>query len=60
MNLAVFKVRTSCAGLALGKTTEEKIGRTGNKFMGQIRQGNCLSVTIISKAAFTREKSPDC
>lgn len=57
--LPVFKVITSCGGLALGKTTEEKRVRTGNKLMGQSK-GNCLSITIISKTSFTREKITDC
>lgn len=42
MNLTIFKVMTSCGGLALGKTTGEKIGRTGNKLMGQSKTGKLL------------------
>lgn len=40
--LTVFTVITSCGGLALGKTTGEKIGRTENKLMGQSKTGKLL------------------
>lgn len=38
----VSTVIKSCGGLALGKNTGEKIGRTGNKLMGQSKTGKLL------------------
>lgn len=58
--LTVFKVTTSCGGLALGKTTEEKIVRKETSLWVKVRQGNCLSITTISKTSFTREKITVC